>query len=190
MLLVNAFPTLPQYQTAGSLPSKEGDLYLLFRQNLPISVCMLMSIVYMSPGCLRDVPGYLSSKHNNNRCLQLSLSLPPTTLQAFALCLGWQQCKVNRMNKTYLNQNPLPWEMSSCQYSLMGNHRTFPRGRTVYCVASTKIQSGQLVSLCTKNARTLDLLELTIISFSCMSAGDILLLENLDIQGSPGLFQA
>lgn len=41
----------------------------------------------------------------------------------FALCRAWQQCGVNKMNKTYLNQRPLPWEMSSCRYSLMGKHR-------------------------------------------------------------------
>lgn len=112
-------------------------------------------IVYVSPSCLRAVSGYLSSKHNNNRYLLLSLSLPPTTLQAFALCLAWQQCEVNRMNKTYLNQSPLPWEMSSCQYSLMGKHRAGPKGQTVYCAAPTKMQPGQLVSLYITNTQTL-----------------------------------
>lgn len=58
-------------------------------------------------------------------------------LGLFALCLAWQQCEVNRMNKTYLNQNPPPWEMSSCQYSLMGKHKFCPWGRAVYPVATT-----------------------------------------------------
>lgn len=109
--------------------------------------------VYVSPSCLIAVSGYLSSKHNN-RYLLLSLS-PPTTLQAFALCLAWQQCEVNRMNKTYLNQSPLPWEMSSCQYSLMGKHKACPKGWTVYHVAPTKMQWGQLVPLYMTNTQTL-----------------------------------
>lgn len=114
-----------------------------------------IGFLFISPGFVKDVFGYLNSKLNN-RCLLLLLSLPPTTLQAFALCLVWQQCKVNRMNKTYQNQSPLPWEMSSCQYSLMGKHRAFPKGQTVYCLALTKkIWSGQLVSLYTINTETL-----------------------------------
>lgn len=98
--------------------------------------CILVSCLYQL-ALSRMYLAILSSKLNN-RCLLLLLLLPPTTLQAFALCLGWQQCKVNRMNKTYQNQSPLPWEMSSCQYSLMGKHRAFPKGQTVYCVALTK----------------------------------------------------
>lgn len=97
-------------------------------------------IVPVSPSCLGAEPGYVSRKPNNNRYLLLCLSRPPTTLGAFALCLAWQQCEVNRMNKTYLNQSPLPWEMSSCQYSLMGKHRAGPKGRTVYRAALTKMQ--------------------------------------------------
>lgn len=63
-------------------------------------------IVRVSSSCLAAAPGYLSSKHKNNRypAPALSLSLPPTN--ALAVCLAWQQRKVNRMNKTYLNQNP------------------------------------------------------------------------------------
>lgn len=41
------------------------------------------------------------------------------------------------MNKTYLNQNPPPWEMSNCQYSLMGKHMVGPWGRAVYPVVTT-----------------------------------------------------
>lgn len=130
-----------------------AQVFSVNRQFHPLSACSISNlclhgdeyIVYVSPSCLRAVSDYLSSKHNN-RYLLLSLSLPPTTLQAFALCWAWQQCEVNRMNKTYLNQSPLPWEMSSCQYSLMGKHRAGPKGQTVYCVAPTKMQRGQLVS--------------------------------------------
>ncbi len=63
-----------------------------------------------------------------------------THFGAFALCVAWQQCEVNRMNKTYLKKNPLPGEMSSCQYSLMGKHRASPKGRTVYLTAPICIQ--------------------------------------------------
>lgn len=101
-------------------------------------------IVYVSASCLRAVSGYLSSKHSDNRYLLLSLSPPPTTLRALALCLAWQQYGVNGMNKTYLNQSPLPWEMSSCQYSLMGKHRAGPKGWTVYRTAPTKCNRANL----------------------------------------------
>lgn len=113
-------------------------------------------IMYVSPSCLVAVSVYLSSKHNNNnnnRYLLLSLSPPPTTLWAFALCLPWQQCEVNRMNKTY--QNPPPWEMSSCQYSLMGKHRAGLKGQTVYRIAPIKMQPGHLVSLYFISTQTL-----------------------------------
>jgi len=114
--------------------------------------------VYVPPICLRAVSDYLSHKHNN-RCLLLFLSLPPTTLEAFALCLAWQQCKVDRMNKTYLNQSPLLWEMSTCQYNLMGKHRAGPKSQTVYGEAPTKTQLGQLLSLCTTKTQALALLK-------------------------------
>lgn len=114
------------------------------RQFHPLSVCNISQSLsawwWVYCVCVTQMslslrlPGYLSSKHNN-RYLLLSFSLPPTTHQAPALCLLWQQCEVNRMNKTYLNQSPLPWEMSSCQYSLMGKHRADPKGQTVYCAA-------------------------------------------------------
>lgn len=132
-----------------------SQVFPVNRQFGPLSACNISQslclhcdeyIVYVSPSCLIAVSGYLSSKHNN-RYLLLSLSLLPTALRAFALCLAWQQCEVNRMNKTYLNQSPLPWEMSSCPYSLMGKHRAGPKGRTVYRIALTKMQPGQLVSL-------------------------------------------
>lgn len=99
--------------------------------------------------------GYLTSKHKNNRYLLLSFSPLPTTLWACALCLAWQQHEVNRMNKTYLNQNPLPWEMSNCQYSLMGKHWASPKGQTVYHIAPIKMQPEQLISLDFTNTQTL-----------------------------------
>lgn len=80
---------------------------------------------------------------------QVCSALPLTAYQitrALVLCLAWQQRKVNGMNKTYLNQSPLPWEMSNCQYSLMGKHRAGPRGRTVYRTALIKMLPGQSVS--------------------------------------------
>lgn len=82
-----------------------------------------------------------------------SFLLPSTSLQALALCLSWQQCEVNRMNKTYLNQSPLPWEMSTCQCSLMGKHRASPKGQTVYWSAPMKMHPGQLVSLFITNTK-------------------------------------
>ena len=107
--------------------------------NISQSLCLHgdVYIVCVSPTCLRAMSGYLSSKHKNNRYLLLSLSPPPTTLGALALYLAWQQCEVNRMNKTYLNQSLLPWEMSSCQYSLIGKHRVGPKGRIIYHTAPT-----------------------------------------------------
>lgn len=109
-------------------------------------LCLHGDEYIVPPSCLRAASGYLNSKCIPNRCLLLFLSLPPTTLQAFALCLALQQFVVNRMNKTYLNQSPLPWEMSSCQYSLMGKHRASPKVQAVYCIAPTKIQLCHLVS--------------------------------------------
>lgn len=94
------------------------------RQHLQITLSARWRVYCVCVTQLSQSCVWLSEqKHNNNRYPLLPLSPPTSTLYASALCLAWQQREVNRMNKTYLNQSPLPWEMSSCQYSLMGKHR-------------------------------------------------------------------
>lgn len=119
-------------------------VFLANRQFYPLAAVIIFwslcrhgddSFVYVSPSCLCALFGYLSSKHKNggSRCFVLcrvyTTPLPP--------CLSWQQCKVNRMNKTYLNQSPPPWQMSSCQYSLMGKHKAGSQG-SVWHTAPTQ----------------------------------------------------